>query len=52
MVVREELSRARADLEERERGLVQCEAAIDASGTTKELQQQLVKLHAELDSQR
>ena len=56
MVSREELSRARvelephgAELEERERGLVQCEAAIDASGTTEQLQQQLTELLAELD---
>ena len=59
MVVQEELSRARAELErrgaeleERERGLVQREATIGASGTTEQLQQQLAKLRAELDSQR
>ena len=43
---REKLSRARAELErrgaeleERERGLALCEAAIDASGTTEQIQQ-------------
>ena len=40
-----------AKLEERECALAQREAAIDASGTTEELQQQLADLRAELDSQ-
>ena len=58
MVAREELSQAQADLErrgaeleERERGLAQREAAIDASGTTEQLQQQLAELRAELDNE-
>ena len=58
VVARDELSRARAELErrsaelqERERGLAQREAAIDASGTTEQLQQQLAELWAELDSE-
>ena len=56
MVARDELSLARAELERRgvelqehECGLAQREAAIDASGTTEQLQDQLAELRAELD---
>ena len=43
-----DLERHGSELEERERGLAQREAAIDASGTT----EQLAELRAELDRDR
>ena len=51
-LARAELERRSAELQERERGLAQYKAAIDASGTAEQLQEQLAELRAELDRDR